>query len=451
MDTRNQINDPSIAPADRVAALQEYLQGSPAFPEFVTESNNHVHTIYSFSPYTPSMAALRAREAGLTVVGSVDHDSAAGAAEMTAAAAAVGLGSVTGFECRVYVHSDADVEAGNAPFHDRKLNNPDTAGIAYMTVQGIPASARDEVAGFLKPIREARLKRTSKMVDNANGILAGLGAPLIDVETDIVGRSQFLHGGTVTERHLLAAMADKLIEHFGRGESLTDGLAQLGLNLSDKVKAQLGDPENPHLTFDLLGVMKAEFLDRIYVIPERTQDGGECPTMAEVIAFAKSIGALPCYAYLGDVTASPTGDKKAEKFEDDFIEELVAFLGEIGMPAITYMPPRNTAEQMARIADLADANGLLEVSGVDINTPRQVFNCPELQRPELDHLNDATWAMVAHEQLAEHDLALGLFADDSPLAGLPLKERVQRYSAIGRALVQDGLPVADAAEQLNAG
>ena len=140
-----------------MAALQEYLQGAPAFPEFVTESNNHVHTIYSFSPYTPSMAALRAREAGLTVVGSVDHDSAAGAAEMTAAAAAVGLGSVTGFECRVYVHSDADVEAGNALFHDRKLNNPDTAGIAYMTVQVIPASARDEVAGFLKPIREARL------------------------------------------------------------------------------------------------------------------------------------------------------------------------------------------------------------------------------------------------------------------------------------------------------
>lgn len=451
MDIRNTINDPSVAPADRVAALQEYLQGSPAFPEFVTESNNHVHTIYSFSPYTPSMAALRAREAGLTVVGSVDHDSAAGAAEMAAAAAAVGLGSVTGFECRVYVHSADEVAEGRAPFHSRKLNNPDTAGIAYMTVQGIPASARDEVAEYLKPIREARLKRTAKMVDNANEILARLGAPLIDVEADIVGRSQFLHGGTVTERHLLAAMADKLIEHFGRGESLVEGLGELGLNLSSKVKAQLGDTDNPHLTFDLLGVMKAEFLDQIYVVPERTQDGGECPTMAEVIGFATSIGAIPCYAYLGDVTASPTGDKKAEKFEDDFIDDLVAYLGEIGMPAITYMPPRNTAEQMARIAELADANGLLEVSGVDINTPRQVFNCPELQRPELDHLNDATWAMVAHEQLAEHDRALGLFAEASPLAGLPLKERVQRYSAVGRALVQDGLPVADAAAQLNAG
>lgn len=442
------INDPIATPLERLDALRAHLATHPEFPGFVTESNNHVHTIYSFSPYTPAMAALQARQAGLTVVGSVDHDSAAGAAEMAAAADALGLGSVTGFECRVYVHSAEEVAQGRAPFHHRKLNNPDTEGIAYMTVQGIPASARDEAAEFLKPIREARLKRTTKMVNNANAILARLGAPLIDVETDIVGRSQFLHGGTVTERHLLAAMADKLIEHFGRGRPLVDGLGELGLTLSDKVEAELADDANPHLTFDLLGVMKAEFLDQIYVIPERTEDGGECPTMAEVVAFAKSIGAIPCYAYLGDVTASPTGDKKAEKFEDDFIEELVAFLGELGMPAITYMPPRNTAEQMARIAALADANGLLEVSGVDINTPRQVFNCPELQRPELDHLNDATWAMVAHERLAEHDRALGLFAQDSPLAHLPLRDRVERYSALGRALVQDGLSVADAAARL---
>ncbi|GAA4907560.1 hypothetical protein GCM10025789_28820 [Tessaracoccus lubricantis] len=453
--TPTTINDPLATPLERLDALRAHLATHPAFPGFVTESNNHVHTIYSFSPYTPAMAALRAREAGLTVVGSVDHDSAAGAAEMTAAAAAVGLGSVTGFECRVYVHPAVDVAEGRAPFHDRKLNNPDTAGIAYMTVQGIPASARDAVAEYLAPIREARLKRTAQMVDNANEILGRLGAELIDVERDIVGRSQFLHGGTVTERHLLAAMADKLIGRFGRGESLVAGLGELGLQLSDKVRAQLGDVDNPHLTFDLLGVMKAEFLDQIYVVPQRLEDGGECPTMAEVIAFAKSISAIPCYAYLGDVTASPTGDKKAEKFEDDFLDELVEFLGQIGMPAITYMPPRNTAEQMARIAELADRNGLLEVSGVDINTPRQVFNCPELQRPELAHLNDATWAMVAHEQLAEFSRGaewdgrpLGLFDDGSPLAGLSLKDRVKRYSAVGRSLVQEGLPVPEAAARI---
>lgn len=450
---RERINDPSLSPAERLGALREYLQGprpgaGPQFPPFVGESNNHVHTIYSFSPYTPAEAALRAREAGLTVVGSVDHDSAAGAGEMAAAAAELGMGAVTGFECRVFLYSADEVASGRAPLADRKLNNPDTAGIAYMTVQGIPASERETTAEFLRPIREARLARTGEMVERANEILAGLGAPLIDLEADIVERSQYRNGGTVTERHLLAAMASKLVDRFGRGPGLVAGLGELGLTLPDKVAAQLGDEDNEHLIFDLLGVMKAEFLGQIYVVPRRTEDGGECPTMAEVIEFATSISAIPCYAYLGDVTASPTGDKKAEKFEDDFLDELFAELRRLGMPAITYMPPRNTPEQMARIARLAAENGLLEVSGVDINTPRQVFNCPELQRPELAHLDDATWAMVAHELLAEVDPALGLFAPQSPLAGVALTERVSRYASLGRAIVAGSDSVADAADTL---
>lgn len=446
--SRDVINDPTALPTERLAALREYLQGGTEFPEFVTESNNHVHTIYSFSPYTPAMAALRAREAGLMVVGSVDHDSAAAAEEMAEAASLLGMGAVTGFECRVYVHTADEVASGRAPMHTRKLNNPDTAGIAYMTVQGIPASSRDKVAEYLVPVREARLKRTAKMVERANEILGRLAAPLIDLEEDIVERSQFLRGGTVTERHLLAAMASKLIERFGPGQSLVDGLAEMGLSLSGKVADQLADPDNPHLVFDLLGVMKAEFLDQIYVIPERLEDGGECPSMADVIAFAKSVGAIPCYAYLGDVTASPTGDKKAEKFEDDFLEELFSELERMGMPAITYMPPRNTAEQMARVAELAAEHRMLEVSGVDINTPRQVFNCPELQRPELAHLNDATWAMVAHEQLANESASLGLFSPDSPLAVLRLTDRVARYGALGRALVAGETTVEESVSQL---
>ena len=46
------------------------------------EVNNHVHTNYSFSPYSPAHAAWMARFAGLRAVGSVDHDSIAAADEM---------------------------------------------------------------------------------------------------------------------------------------------------------------------------------------------------------------------------------------------------------------------------------------------------------------------------------------------------------------------------------
>ena len=38
--------------------------------------NNHIHTTYSFSPYSPTAAVWCAMEAGLATAGIMDHDSA---------------------------------------------------------------------------------------------------------------------------------------------------------------------------------------------------------------------------------------------------------------------------------------------------------------------------------------------------------------------------------------
>ena len=60
------------------------------------------------------------------------------------------------------------------------------------------------------------------------------------------------------------------------------------------------------------------------------------------------------HAYLGDVTNSPTGDKKPEIFEDSFLDELIPALKQLGFKAVTYMPPRNTREQLQRIQELCN-------------------------------------------------------------------------------------------------
>ena len=43
--------------------------------------NNHIHTIYSFSPYSPTAAVWFAKEAGLSTAGIMDHDSVSGCRE----------------------------------------------------------------------------------------------------------------------------------------------------------------------------------------------------------------------------------------------------------------------------------------------------------------------------------------------------------------------------------
>ena len=419
------INDGIISTQDRLNALKHFISqgGLKNYVPVTKEINNHIHTMYSFSPYTPSMAALRAREAGLAVAGSVDHDSLEAASEMTEACKLLGLGCVTGFELRVSFKS--------TPFAEKKINNPDSQGIVYMTIQGVPAQAQAQVRDFLKPIHQQRRNRNIKMVENLNKILCQAHLPQLDYQRDVESLSQAALGGSVTERHLLYAFAHLLNKEAPTAQSLIQLLeTQLGLELSASQKNRLQEENNPHFLYDLLGLLKSGFLPQIFIQP----DENECPPVQQVTAFAQSIGGIPAYAYLGDVGESPTGDKKREQFEDSFLDQLIAQFPELGFQAVTYMPPRNTREQLARLQGLCQKHNLMEISGVDINSSRQEFNCPEINLPEFAGLIDSTWALVAHERLATIESDFGFFAKNNPLVATSLSQRMAVYSQLGQKL-----------------
>ncbi|MGH0051886.1 MAG: PHP domain-containing protein [Sphaerochaetaceae bacterium] len=386
------------------------------------EVNNHVHTTYSFSPYEPSAAAYAAWKAGLGIVGSIDHDSIGAAEEMLSSAQQLGIASTVGFELRA---SFLDT-----PLGDRKLNNPDSIGIAYMCVHGVPKQHIPTVMEFLKPVQKIRNQRNKAQVEALQTLVGPYGFDL-DFTRDVMPLSRFQEGGSITERHILYAMANQTISMFGKGEKLVHFLKkELGISLSGKIQDWLIDPENPHYAYDLLGVYKSNFLPRFFIQPSKE----ECLDVREVVSFANSIGAIAAYAYLGDVAESVTGDKKAEKFEDMFLEELLDLLVDIGFPAVTYMPPRNTKAQMLRLQKLARERNLMEISGVDINSSRQSMNCPELLEPTARHLVDAAWALGAHEKLASCDETLGLFHQGNPLAEASLEKRLNHYAALGRKM-----------------
>lgn len=385
------------------------------------EVNNHVHTRYSFSPYSPSGAAWCARQAGLMAVGSVDHESIGAAEEMMAAGAVLGIGTTVGVEIRV---SWADT-----PFADRRLNNPDTIGNAYIVLHGVPASAFSAVADFLAPLVRARRERNGRQVERLNAILAARDLPVLDYQRDVEPLSWVHRGGTVTERHILYALAGKLTAAFPNREELVRTISdRLSIELAERQVALLQDPDNPHFLYDLLGVFKGYLVDAFFLQP----DMQECPPLRVVNDFAREIGAIPAYSYLGDVGESPTGDKKAQQFEDDFLDELFEWIPRLGYQAVTYMPPRNTLDQLVRVQEHCRAQGLLEISGVDINSSRQSFTCPEVLQKEFRHLNDTTWALIAHEKLAAQNPRFGFFHQDNPLATLPLNERVMLYSEAGQ-------------------
>lgn len=411
---------------DRLSALKKIYQAAETsgnLPESGDEVNNHVHTCYSFSPYNPTQAAFMAWKAGLRAVGIMDHDSFAGAAEMVEACKILGLGSTCGVELRVNTHGTA--------MEGRSLNNPGSSGTFYMAMHGIPLHQAERVAEFLKPITRARTERNKRQVEQLNQILKEQKMEPLDFQRDVANHSMLSQGGSVTERHILAALARLIIRSCGKGQGVINFLSSLEVPLSEKIEGFLTDLDNPHYLYDLLGILKGQFLPRFFIQP----DHSECIPAKTAVDFAIEIGAIPAYAYLGDIEESVTGDKKAEKFEDSFLDELMDTLRVIGYQAVTFMPPRNSLKQLQRLMGLCDAHGFMQISGVDINSSRQSFSCPEVLLPEFAHLNRSTWALIAHEKLSTVTPGTGLFGTDTLAPpGESLEQRIEIYAAFGESL-----------------
>ena len=375
----NQLNAPTRE--ERLENLKTALktaQFPPMVPEYI---NNHIHTTYSFSPYSPTAAVFAARMEGLCTAGIVDHDSIAGAREFIEAGKLVGIPTTIGMECRVSM--DGTILEG------RRTNNPDQVGVSYMTLQGVPHDQIEFLNDWFAPYREARNVRNRKMVANINELLPGIE---LDFDRDVLPLSEFAEGGGVTERHLMYALAKKMVKKAGKGDRMIAYLKDIGLSLSAKQEAQMRDTEYPFYEYDLLGILKSAFIPKIYV--DATD---ECPKLPDVVKLARKTGAVLCYAYLGDVGDSVTGDKKAQKFEDDYLEDVFRCLKENGVPAVTYMPTRNTMEQLQRVRKLCDEYGLFQVSGEDINSPRQSFVIHAMENPMFSNLIDATWTLIDYE------------------------------------------------------
>ena len=365
----------------RLANLREIVkttQFPPMVPQYI---NNHIHTTYSFSPYSPTAAVYAARMEGLCTAGIIDHDSISGAEEFLEAAEIVDIPVTIGMECRATMDGTS--------MEGRRTNNPDQVGCSYMTIQSVPHDKIGRLTEFFAPYRAARDVRNRKMIARINDLLG----MTLDYDRDVLPLSMHHEGGGVTERHLMYAVAKAMVAKAGKGQGMVDYLGSIGLKLSDKQKNQMLDTAYPFYEYDLLGILKSAFVPKIYI--DATD---ECPKVRDLVALCREIDAILCYAYLGDVGDSVTGDKKAQKFEDDYLDDVFECLKEEGVKAVTYMPTRNTPAQLERLRGLCDQYGMFQISGEDINSPRQSFIIRAMENPMFQNLIDATWKLIEHEK-----------------------------------------------------
>lgn len=422
--TRKELEQQLNAPMreDRLDALRQLRvmldRGEIEPPERTEDTNNHVHTTYSFSAYSPTAAVWKAYQSGLATVGIVDHDSVGGAREFTEAGDILGITTTIGAEIRL---SFAGTELAG-----RTLNNPDEPTVAYVACHGIPHTQIERFDALLSRIRDLRNERNREQVHRLNSLLDGSGVEL-DFEADVLPVSMAADGGSVTERHILYALAGKIEDAVGRGEPLIAFLEdRLGTPVRGRAREMLLDTEYEHYTFDVLNVLKSELVPKFFIA-----GGADSLPVGEVIPELREMGVIPTYCYLGDVGESPTGDKKAQKFEDDYLEEIFPVLRGLGFEAVAYMPSRNTPEQLERVMRDCAEFGFMEISGEDINQPRQNFVCERLREPRYAHLADSTWALVGHEHAATHDPGGGIYSTSSRQQHPEIRDRIAHFREMG--------------------
>lgn len=352
--------------------------------------NNHIHTTHSFSPYTPAQAVYTAYMNGLATAGIIDHDTTLGAREFIEAGERIGMPVTVGVECRV--------DMSGTSLAGKRFNNPDQVSVAYVTMHGIPHSNIEKVDEFLVPYREKRNIRNRKMIENINALVSPFGMAL-SFENDVLPLSTT----SVTERHLLFALAKKITGKYTEPDQVVSFMKDvMGIAVSGKNEENILNGKNTpdFYEYDILGVLKGNLVEKIYVDAD-----AELPKLEDYIDMVRRLGGISAYAYLGDVGNSVTGDKKTQKFEDDYLDELFDVIENYGFDAVTFMPTRNTEAQLDRVMNLCNERGLFQISGEDINSPRQKFVCPAYENPKFAHLVEAAHTLIKYENLADTDLA----------------------------------------------
>lgn len=372
----------------KIEELRQY-QGEFAPVKESCYINNHIHTCHSFSPYTPAQAVYVAYQSGLATAGIVDHDTTAGAREFLEAGRRIGMPVTVGAECRV--------DFSGTILKGRRLNNPDQVSVAYVVMHGIPHSNIEKVDEFLAPYRAARNVRNREMIENINRLTSSYGM-ILDFDRDVLPLS--VTG--VTERHLLFALTKKLTAKY---RSPADVIAcmkdVMGIPVSAKNEENIlgGDKTPEFYEYDILGVLKSDLVEKIYVPAT-----AELPSVGEYTDMVHRYGGIAAYAYLGDVGNSVTGDKRTQKFEDDYLEDVFDVIGSYGFDAVTFMPTRNTEAQLDRVMALCEKRGFFQISGEDINSPRQKFVCSAYENPKFAHLVEAAHTLIRYENLADTDV-----------------------------------------------
>lgn len=249
----------------RIHALKKLKKEYP--DEVNYECGNNVllncQSKYSYGPYYPAMTAYLLCRNSAAVCGLTDLLTTCGIKEFVNACKILSLTYITGYR-----------EPVTVPFLEK--------GFLTISVYGIPCNMYKKVDIGLRKDRENKYVYVKNAVRKINEQYKKHKIKL-NFEQDIISKSLYYKGGTVANKQVFYALADKIVSVYGKGQPTLDFLINdVKLDLDAQMIEKIKDETNPYYLFDLAKALNDE---SIFGKRNLKRD-------VEVTASAHEIGAL---------------------------------------------------------------------------------------------------------------------------------------------------------------
>ncbi len=353
-----------------------------------------IHTYYSFSQFSPSLAVYMAHKFGLRVAGNMDNYTFMGAREFIKASRILGLTYSIGTKVRLNFNEE-----------DVKLANVAVMGVAVRYI--------DSLQDLLKEYRENQLKNVKLTVDGINKRFKKYFIRL-DYEKEVLSVVKNGEKGVVLSKVAYLALAKKFLKNY-KPQEICDILATVGINLTESQLQLLTMEINPYRDFDLCDVLfenrEKFFAKKSYLLSDKIVDVFH--EYGAICSFELQIDNLLEYS-----------DDNAKR-----VEKLFKSLKAKNFDGVSFNPNMVDEKLRSFMFDKMEELELLPFLLYEIEYPRQkfVFNYPCHRSKEL--MERSSYVVVGSE-MSENQTCEGFISSSLKTNGF--KEKIALFEKIGR-------------------
>ena len=364
------------------------------------EINLNVHTDFSFSPYSPTMAAYMAYKNGVKIACACDYGTEYGGTEFIDACNYLGVSAISGFEVTLSEENKKE---------------------CLCAIYCITPEAMAKFKPLLSAFREACLQRAKKVCEKINKKLRKYDIE-IDYEKDVYKFVKGRKGATLTLKHVYMAAGKKLQSKFGKGRKLAEFLrTSLCLDIQEGEYNLLCDANNPFYKYDLISTLRHNF--------DNIEGGLTPPAFADYLAVAKEYGAVVAYEYVAPnnwLKNQTESERTLQEFKD-----MVDSVKSRGFNAVCISSLNISDDMIVSFTNVLKEKQMIAIFAEKTEYPRSHFVsvAPRGARP---YIEKCAYALLGNNISMNINQVDGLFTQKSVVKCEDFLKRLTMFAQIGR-------------------